>query len=302
MNIVETYAISKQYRETIAVNEVTLAIPQGSIFGLIGQNGAGKSTLMKIICGQIHETNGSIRLFENDPKKDPLIYRRIGALIEQSGYYPSMSAMDNMKIKALALGCYDQEQLEGLLKICGIADTKKKKVKKFSLGMKQRLGIAMALLGNPELLVLDEPTNGLDPQGVREIRSLLLKLNQEQGITILISSHILEELSKIATDYAIIKEGCILEQLSKEELAQHCKDYIVLKTAQPEKAVALLEDVMQLKQYDVIENDVIRLYEYTQISKIIDVLVHHGIKIHEVYEHKQDLEDYFLKKSGDSLC
>lgn len=299
MNVVETKQISKTYQSVYALHQVTIHIPKGSIYGLIGRNGAGKSTLMKLICGQIHESEGSLCLFGNDPKKDVYAYRRIGSLIEHAGYYPSLNAFDNMKIKALAMGCLDEGQIVELLQLCGLAQTGKKHVKHFSMGMKQRLGIAMALLGHPELLILDEPTNGLDPHGIREIRSLLLKLNQEKGMTIVISSHILEELSKIASYYAIIKDGQVLEELSREELRERCRDFICLSTANPAKATALLEETLGLVNFEVVEDDIIHIYDELDITEIITLLVSHQIMIKEVYQHKQDLEDYFLQKSGE---
>lgn len=299
MNVVELHQISKHYGNFYALSQVSLKIPKGSIYGLIGQNGAGKSTMMKLICGQIKQSEGAIELFGKEPKQDPYCYRRIGSMIETAGFYPSLNAYDNMKVKALSLGCYEEGQLRSLLEGCGIANTGKKKVRHFSLGMKQRLGIAMALLGNPELLILDEPTNGLDPQGIREIRSLLLKLNQEKAITILISSHILEELSKIANHYAIIKEGRILEQLTREELDEKCGDFLCLRCDQPAKAVALLEEHLQLSAYEVVEEDQIHIFTPLQASAIAEVLITHQIKLHEIYTHKMNLEDYFLQKSGD---
>lgn len=299
MNVVELNHLSKRYGDFYAVNAIDLNIPKGSIVGLIGRNGAGKSTMMKLISGQIHASDGSFTLFGKDPKEDDYTYRRIGTLIENAGFYPSMNAYDNMKIKALALGCYEDSHIRELLQVCGIANTKKKKVRNFSMGMKQRLGIAMALLGNPELLILDEPTNGLDPQGINDMRSLLQRLNQEKGMTILISSHILEELSKIASSYAIIKDGHILEYISREDLQEECQDSIYLRVDQADKAVAVLEEELSLKAYEVVQEDEIHIQDALETSEIARVLVTHGIRVQEIYVHKQNLEEYFLKKSGD---
>ena len=190
---VETAGLTKRFRSIPAVDAIDLKIPQGEIFGLVGENGAGKSTLMKLLAGMMQPSEGSFRLFGKEGKEDAFLYHRVGALIEQPGLIPSLTAMENMKTKALAMGLHDERELQRLLALCDIDKSGRKKVRAFSLGMKQRLGIALTLINDPDLLILDEPTNGIDPRGFEAIRSLLLRLNREEGKTIIISSHILEE-------------------------------------------------------------------------------------------------------------
>lgn len=299
-NVLEIKDLVKTYKNFNAVDHITLTVPKGSIFGLIGQNGAGKSTMMKMISGLTQKSEGMITLFGHDPKEDPLVYRRIGALIEAAGLYPSLNAYDNLKLKSLSLGIADEAVIQELLEICDLTATGKKKVKNFSMGMKQRLGIAMALLGNPELLILDEPTNGLDPQGINDIRRLLVKLNTERHMTIMISSHILEELSKIATNYAIIKKGKLIECLSDEELQNRCKDCFRIRVDDQKRTATVLEENCGVEEYEVLPDQMIQLYDhYEDASRIAEELVKHGVKIYEMYEHKQSLETYFLKRSGD---
>ena len=212
--LLHTEKLSRRYRSKYALRDADVHIRQGDIYGLIGRNGAGKTTLLKLINSQIRATSGQIFM-----KGQPMAYGaptvRLGALVESPGYYPDYSAYDNLKFQALALGKNEKGIIERLLKTVELHDTGKKTAKQFSLGMKQRLGIALAMMNEPELLILDEPINGMDPQGIRDIRELLVRLNREQGITILISSHILDELSKFASTYGIIKDGRLIRELSR---------------------------------------------------------------------------------------
>ena len=298
--VLEVYDLTKTYKGFHANDHISLRIPKGSIFGLVGPNGSGKSTLMKIVGGLAYPSGGSIKLFEQDPKQDSMVYRRIGTLIENAGFYPSMNAYDNMKLKSLAMGCFQENRNKELLKVCDIHTTGKKKVKHFSLGMKQRLGIAMALLGEPEFLILDEPTNGLDPQGISDIRTLLLKLNKERGMTILISSHILEELGKIATHYAFIKQGKLLECITKEELQEKSKDFCCLKVNDTQRASVILEEICGITSYEVLPQQCIHIYKsYEYPQQIAKALIQQDVELYEMSVHKQSLEEYFLKESGD---
>lgn len=298
--VLEVNDLTKTYKHFNALDHVSLTIEQGAIYGLIGQNGAGKSTMMKIISGISHPSSGSFKLFDHKPEEDSYLYRRIGVLIENAGQYPSLNAFDNMKMKSLSMGCYQKKKVLELLKLCGLENTGTKKTKHFSMGMKQRLGIAMALLNDPQFLILDEPTNGLDPQGIREIRNLLLKLNKEQGMTILICSHILEELSKIATHYAIIKKGQLVECLTRDELFEKCKDCFELCVSDSSKAVLCLEQKFNITSYEVLPNNIIHVFEhYEEPEKIVRELILNEIDVYEMGMHKQSLEAYFLKKSGD---
>ena len=295
-NVVEINNLCKTYKDTKAVAHVNMTIKKGDIYGFIGRNGAGKSTTLKMIVGFIFPTSGQIKLFGESRNK--FTDRRIGSLIENPGLYPNLSAYDNMELKAIALGLKDKEKIIELLNLVKLDYKSKKIVKKFSLGMKQRLAIALALLGNPDLLILDEPINGLDPEGIRQIREVIQYLNENKKMTIIISSHILGELSKIATRYGIIRDGQMIEEISAKELDQKCRDYLLLKVEQVEKAIPLLENDLGIYDYIVHENNEIRIYDNIESSKINLVLTKHNIKINQIYYQKQDLESYFLEKIG----
>ena len=295
-NVVEINNLCKTYKDTKAVAHVNMTIKKGDIYGFIGRNGAGKSTTLKMIVGLIFPTSGQIKLFGESRNK--FTDRRIGSLIENPGLYPNLSAYDNMELKAIALGLKDKEKVIELLNLVKLDYKSKKIVKKFSLGMKQRLAIALALLGNPDLLILDEPINGLDPEGIRQIREVIQYLNENKKMTIIISSHILGELSKIATRYGIIRDGQMIEEISAKELDQKCRDYLLLKVEQVEKAIPLLENDLGIYDYIVHENNEIRIYDNIESSKINLVLIKHNIKINQIYYQKQDLESYFLEKIG----
>lgn len=295
-NVVEINNLCKTYKDTKAIAHVNMTIKKGDIYGFIGRNGAGKSTTLKMIVGLIFPTSGQIKLFGESRNK--FTDRRIGSLIENPGLYPNLSAYDNMELKAIALGLKDKEKIIELLNLVKLDYKSKKIVKKFSLGMKQRLAIALALLGNPDLLILDEPINGLDPEGIRQIREVIQYLNENKKMTIIISSHILGELSKIATRYGIIRDGQMIEEISAKELDQKCRDYLLLKVEQVEKAIPLLENDLGIYNYIVHENNEIRIYDNIESSKINLVLTKHNIKINQIYYQKQDLESYFLEKIG----
>mgnify|MGYP003287934262 FL=1 len=295
-NVVEINNLCKTYKDTKAVAHVNMTIKKGDIYGFIGRNGAGKSTTLKMIVGLIFPTSGQIKLFGESRNK--FTDRRIGSLIENPGLYPNLSAYDNMELKAIALGLKDKEKIIELLNLVKLDYKSKKIVKKFSLGMKQRLAIALALLGNPDLLILDEPINGLDPEGIRQIREVIQYLNENKKMTIIISSHILGELSTIATRYGIIRDGQMIEEISAKELDQKCRDYLLLKVEQVGKAIPLLENDLGIYDYIVHENNEIRIYDNIESSKINLVLTKHNIKINQIYYQKQDLESYFLEKIG----
>ena len=295
-NVVEINNLCKTYKDTKAVSHVNMTIKKGDVYGFIGRNGAGKSTTLKMIVGLIFPTSGQIKLFGESRNK--FTDRRIGSLIENPGLYPNLSAYDNMELKAIAMGLKDKEKIIELLNLVKLDFKSKKIVKKFSLGMKQRLAIALALLGNPDLLILDEPINGLDPEGIRQIREVIQYLNENKKMTIIISSHILGELSKVATRYGIIRDGQMIEEISAKELDQKCRDYLLLKVEQVEKAIPLLENDLGIYDYIVHENNEISIYDNIESSKINLVLTKHNIKINQIYYQKQDLESYFLEKIG----
>ena len=298
MTVIQTMDLSKRYKDRWAVKHLDLRVDQGDIYGFIGQNGAGKSTTLKLLCGLARPTQGGTLIF-GKPVRDSVARRRAGALTEQPGLYPDLSGRENLRLYAMLLGLDSPErQVEEILKTVGLAPGEKKPVRHYSMGMKQRLGVALALMGGPDLLLLDEPINGLDPEGIREMRELLLRLNRERGLTILVSSHILGELSKIATRYGIIQQGRMVEQITAGELAQKCTDYLHLQADQPEKAAALLERELRLSRWEMRPEGELRIYEAVDTKAVGQILTQAGIAVEEMGLHRQDLESYFLERMG----
>ena len=298
MAVIQTMGLSKRYKDRWAVDHLDLRVEQGDIYGFIGQNGAGKSTTLKLLCGLARPTQGEALIF-GKPVRDSVARRRVGALIEQPGLYPDLSGRENLRLYAALLGLDSPaRQVEEILKTVGLSPGEKKPVRHYSMGMKQRLGVALALLGGPDLLLLDEPINGLDPEGIREMRELLLRLNRERGVTILVSSHILGELSKIATRYGIIQEGRLVEQITAAELEQKCADYLRLKADQPRKAAALLEQELHLTRWEMRSEGEIRIYEAVDARAVGQTLAQAGVAVEEMGLHRQDLEGYFLERMG----
>ena len=298
MAVIQTADLSKRYGDQWAVEHLNLQVEQGDIYGFIGRNGAGKSTTLKLLCGLARPTQGEAFIFER-PVYDPVARRRIGALIEQPGLYPDLSGRENLRLYALLLGLDSPErQVDEILATVGLLATEKKPVKQYSMGMKQRLGVGLALLGGPDLLLLDEPINGLDPEGIREMRELLLRLNRERGLTILVSSHILGELSKIATRYGIIQKGKMAEQITADELAKKCADYLYLRTNEPQKAAALLERKFRLSRWEMQPEGEMRIYDTIDARAVGQALAEAGVAVEEMGLHRQDLESYFLSRMG----
>lgn len=295
--ILTTNELTKQYGSYKASNEVSIHVQRGAIYGLIGRNGAGKTTLMKMIGGLSRPTSGSYEIRGKNGETTEKMMSKVGILIEAPGLYPNMTAMQNLTTKAIALGIKDKKYLMGLLEEVGLADTGKKKAKQFSLGMKQRLGIAMALVNKPELLILDEPINGLDPQGIAEMRNILHHLCYDRGITILISSHILDELSKVATQYGIIHEGMLLEEESKEELFSKCCERLELRTNDISKTLEIL-NAMGFSKIEV-KDDAINIYERLNESGAITVaLAKENVQTNEIALKTEALEDYYFQLTG----
>ncbi len=233
------------------------------------------------------------------PIRDSVARRRVGSLIEHPGLYPDLSGRENLRLYATLLGLDSPaRRVDEILDTVGLSPKEKKPVKHYSIGMKQRLGVGLALLGGPDLLLLDEPINGLDPEGIREMRELLLRLNRERGLTLLVSSHILGELSKIATRYGIIQQGRMVEQITAGELAQKCTDYLHLQADQPEKAAALLERELHLSRWEMRPEGEIRIYEAVDTKAVGQILTQAGIAVEEMGLHRQDLEGYFLERMG----
>lgn len=294
MLAIETTNLSRSFKGKPAVKNLTMRVPEGSIYGFIGQNGAGKSTTQKMICGLLHPDAGSISLYEKSSNAGE-IRSKIGVIIESPALFPGATAYENMMMQALNLGMQNPDAtIRELLKLVGLSDTGKKKAKIFSLGMKQRLAIGQTLLGDPKLLILDEPTNGLDPQGIIEMRNTLKQVNQERGITILISSHILGELSRIATHYGIIKNGEMIEEISQIALREKCKEYMTIRTGDAHKAHALLHAELS-GEYAVEEAEgAVHIHHYQDGETVNRLLASSGIYASEIKQHKMDLEEYFL--------
>lgn len=296
--ILETKNLTKQYGRQKAVDSVNLHVRQGDIYGLIGRNGAGKTTIMKMISGLAAPTEGSFSIFGHEGRTAELYMSRLGTLIEAPGIYPNMTARANLKIKCLAMGVRKKNEIDELLEIVGLADTGRKRVKNFSLGMKQRLGIALALVGEPDILILDEPINGLDPQGIAEVRETLARLNREKNITFIISSHILEELSKIATNYGIINDGVLIKEMTREQLLTECSERIELKTNDTARACTVL-DQMGISKYKVVDADTIQIFERLDDGGSITMaLAENDVKTMGITVKNEALEDYYLELTG----
>ncbi|GGH86192.1 ABC-2 type transport system ATP-binding protein [Pullulanibacillus pueri] len=299
--VLKTHDLSKVYQKKMALNKVSMAIEKGSIYGFIGQNGAGKSTLIRLITGLAFPTAGTFELFGKSNNTGEFIEarKRIGTIIEGPALYPQMTAVENLETHRLLKGIPGKECIEKTLTLVGLQGTGKKKAKHFSLGMKQRLGLAIALLGDPEFLLLDEPINGLDPMGVVEIRELLKRLNQEYGITILISSHILSELHLLATHYGIIHNGILLEQLSAKELNEKCQQYLHIKVDDCNKAVTVIERFLETQNFEVMPDGSIKLFAYVdQPGKVSKTLTDEALIIEAFMPMGEDLETYFTRRIG----
>ena len=298
--ILKTNNLSKQYRNTLALHQVNLSIKKGDIYGFIGQNGAGKSTLLRIVMGLAFPSSGTIELFgkENNQVHSDA-QKRMGAIIESPALFPNMTAFENLEVHRLQKGIPGKECITKTLVLVGLDSTGKKKVKNFSLGMKQRLGLAIALLSDPEFLILDEPTNGLDPMGIVELRVLLKKLNREKGLTILISSHILSELHQLATRYGIIHQGKLLEEISAKQLDEKCRRHIRIKVDEPAKAVTVLQLEIQTNDFEVLPDGTIKLYEYMDnVKKVSKALTDNGLVLEHLSQDGDSLESYFASLVG----
>ena len=292
--ILRTNNLTKKYKDFTALNKANITINKGDIYGLIGRNGAGKTTLMKVITTLTNKTNGEFYLFDKDDSDLTETKRRIGCLIENPAFFENLTAYQNLKYYAIQKGIVDYSQIDKVLDLVKLSDSKKKKFKTFSLGMKQRLGIAFAMLDNPDFVILDEPINGLDPIGISELRETLKKLNEESNITMLISSHILSELYLLANRFCFIEKGKIIKELSKEELDVECSRAIVIKTNNVKETCLILEKELNTKNYKVIDKHEVRLYDYLDDSgKVNKELAKNDIDVISIYESGISLEDYF---------
>lgn len=299
--LIKTVGLMKSYRGKTVLDNINLTIKKGKIYGFIGKNGAGKTTLIKILSGLAPPTQGEIYFNGSNEAKDIDSYRKkMSFMVETPYLHLNITAYENLNHQRLQKGLSDKSIITEVLKIVGLKDVDKKMVLHFSLGMKQRLGIAISLLSQPEFLVLDEPVNGLDPQGIKDIRNLLLRLNAEKNITIFICSHLLEELSLIATDYVFIHSGKILQQLTSEELNDECRSYIKLNALDVDSASLVLENLYGYKSFEVV-NDAIHVYsKEIEIHNLVKALVQNHIEIFHVEETHIKVEDYFLRLIGEN--
>ena len=308
--VLRTQNLTKTFGKHKAVNKVSMNVKKGDIYGFIGKNGAGKTTFMKMVSGLANPTEGSMELFGKREERAhsgrknidlfgksemDLQRKRIGCLIEEPGFYPGMTVYENMEIVRRNLGITEKNIAAEMLDFVGLSDTGRKKLKHFSMGMKQRFGIAVALMRNPDFLILDEPINGLDPSGIREIRELLTRLNRERQITILISSHILGELSKVATRYGIIRDGFLIEEFGAEELEDRCRRCQKIVVDDTASATRILEEVLGIRNYDVPDQSVVRIFgRLEESAEINKALVLGGVALRESMLVGQDLEEYFM--------
>lgn len=298
--LIETKQLTKIYGEQTAVNSVNLHVKKGSIYGLLGRNGAGKTTIMKMILGLTPITSGEVDVFgQNIKGKEKRIYPRIGAIIETPGFYPNLTGTENLEIFAKLRGTAAPNAVKTALEIVGLPYKDKKLFSKYSLGMKQRLGIANAILHDPELLILDEPTNGLDPIGIAEVRNFIKDLSEERGKTILISSHILSEIELLADDIGIIDHGVLLEESSMEELQKRNSRYILLQVSDIPKAVTLLERQFAVQDYSVEDDHTLRLYDTSlDMAAVNKALMLQDVSVISSSLCNDTLEDYFKKITG----
>ncbi len=298
--VLRTKNIYKKYGKSLALDNINIEIKKGEIYGFIGQNGAGKTTLLRVVTGLTIPTKGTVELFGQSSEKGLVkSIKRVGAVVESPALFPNMSAYENLELHRLQKGIPDKKCIDRTLKLVGLENTGRKKVVNFSLGMKQRLGIAIALLSDPEFLILDEPTNGLDPMGIVELRQLIKRLNREREMTVLISSHILSELHQLATRYGIIHKGRLLEEISASELNQKCRQYLRIKVDNPSKGATVLEAELNSTDFEIMPDGIIKLYSHlNDIQRVSLALTKNNLIIEHFSQAGDDLESYFAKLVG----
>lgn len=296
--VLQTDNLTKCYKNIPALDGLTMHIPKGAIYGFVGRNGAGKTTLIRLICGLQEPSSGSFSLFgiRNDSKDIVNSRRKIGAIVETPAIYMDMTAEENLRQQYRILGISSYVSIPEILKLVGLENTGKKKVRQFSLGMKQRLGIAIALSGDPEFLILDEPTNGLDPQGIVEMREMILKLNREREITVLISSHILDELSRLATHYGIIDHGQMVKELSAQELNAACRKCVRVEVSDT-SVLARVLDAMGM-EYQIISDTTADVFASVNVTQLTLALAKEKCEVLSMQERDESLENYFLSLTG----
>lgn len=296
--VLETDTLTKEYRNFKALKGVSMHIPKGAIYGFVGRNGAGKTTLIRLICGLQEPSSGGYTLYgvKNTDAGIKRSRRRMGAVVETPSIFMDMTARDNIRQQYQILGLPSEQGIDELLQLVGLSDTGKKKAKNFSLGMRQRLGIAVALAGNPDFLVLDEPVNGLDPQGIIEMRELILKLNRQHGITVLISSHILDELARLATHYGFIDGGHLLKEMSAEELEKKCRKCTRAEVSST-KVLAHVLDSMYM-EYSIISDTTADIYGDVPVTELVEALLKKNCLVFSLKEKDESLESFYMNLVG----
>ena len=298
--ILETRGLTKKYKNQYALDNVSITLKKNHIYGFIGENGAGKSTLMKILAGLIFPTSGDMTFMgETDPSAIEQKRKSVGTMIEGPFLYPGYSVRQNVELQRLLIGNPDESATDRVIELVGLSDSKKKKAKKLSMGMKQRLGIAMAMVGNPRFLILDEPINGLDPKNIVTLRSMLKKINQDNDCTIFVSSHILSELYLLATDFIFIHKGKIIETVTHEQLEEKCSQYIFIRNNNIPETVTILEKHFPYANYKVESDETVKVYAKSDImTELSGYMMQAGITISELSEKELTLEEYFISITG----
>ena len=296
--VLKTNSLKKNYGHYKALNGLTMSVPKGSIYGFVGKNGAGKTTLIRLICGLQKPSSGEYSIYgiSNKQKEITKARRRVGAVVETPSIYLDMTAEDNLKVQYRVLGLPTFEGIPDVLKMVGLENTGKKKAKDFSLGMRQRLGIAVAIVGDPDFLVLDEPINGLDPQGIVEIREIILKLNREYGITVLISSHILDELSRLATYFGFIDNGQMVKEISASELEAACRKCVHLVVSDV-KALSKVLDEIGI-EYTILSDSEADVFGEISITELVSKLSAENCEVMSMQERDENLENYYINLVG----
>lgn len=299
--LLATRQITKRYGSSVAVDGVSLTLQEGQIYGLVGQNGAGKTTLMRMMTGQTLPSSGELELFgETSPQGIDRMRANLGAVVETPSFFPFFTARENLEYYRRQRGIVGRGCIDDALRQVELGDTGSKKFKDFSLGRKQRLGLALALLNRPAMLLLDEPINGLDPMGIAHFRTLIQKLCEENGVTVLISSHILSELESFATCYGFIHRGKLIEQISEKLLRERCRECLELLVDSTEKAAVSIERELGCTNYEILPGGKMRLYEYLDApAKVTHVLASNGVEISGVNNQGSNLEEYFLSLIGE---
>lgn len=298
--ILQTRALTKTYGDAHALDHVNMTVRRGEVYGFIGQNGAGKTTLIRSVAGLISPNSGEIALFGKTSAKElGAARKRMGCIVEGPAFYPKLSAEQNLEYYRIQRGIPDKAAIRQALETVRLTGTGKKKYSQFSLGMKQRLGLALAIMGKPDLLILDEPINGLDPMGIVEFRGIIQELNRKHGMTVLISSHILSELTQVASTFGIIHAGKLIKEFSKNQLEQETSRCIAVNVDDPAAASAILEEKLHIRKFETLPGGELRIYEYLENpSEVTFQLSTNGVRVQSVRELGTNLEDYFLKTIG----